>query len=686
MLKGTNKHAYTNNMRRVLFLGLCAGSVCAALFFIVNAAGAVTVPVGAVVLSELMWDGTEYVELRNTTDTDLALAGWTLTRQQAGGEIKMIVQFDEEDVVAAGDHFLIEKTEETTTVAADKVVSVLTLVNTGELVTLLDADDRVIDSANQLGPWFAGQNTEDGVAMERGEDGDDGIRPDSWHHSVGDIGGRNGTPGAANSVGPINHSPEAVVDPSAVAVTAGTSVSFSAEDSLDPDGDELTYAWAFGDEGSAVGVSAAHVYMVAGTYTVQLTVSDEEFDDEALVTVTVAIPVYATTVIVNEFLANPIGSDTAAEFIELKNAGNAAVDLSGWRLDDVFNEGSASYVMPGGTMIGAGSVKAFSRTETKLALNNGGDSVRLLSPDGIERSLFSYSDTVAEGQSYNYTESGRYVLSTTITEGKENIITAPSDDLVGDEEDDADGTVPNTHGSVAGVSVKAVKLQDIRDEDLGTFIETEGVVSVPPGVFGEKIIYVAGSGVQIYLYDETFPQLSLGNRIGVRGELTSYLEEMRLKVARSSDITVMGMTDTPIPHLAATKDIREQLEGTLITISGSVARTEGSTFYVDDGSGEAKVFIKDSAQIDKPVMRQGTVVTVTGVVSQTKSGYRILPRFQEDVRLGTVAGLTSFPRTGDFLVFLSLTGFIVVSQFYGGWRAGEPLSVTFLRFLGRHYH
>lgn len=52
------------------------------------------------------------------------------------------------------------------------------------------------------------------------------------------------------------------------------SCTFSGATSTDPDGTISSYAWAFGDGGTASGVSVSHVFSAAGTYSVKLTVTD----------------------------------------------------------------------------------------------------------------------------------------------------------------------------------------------------------------------------------------------------------------------------------------------------------------------------------------------------------------------------------------------------------------------------
>ena len=57
---------------------------------------------------------------------------------------------------------------------------------------------------------------------------------------------------------------------------ANIAINFTGAASLDPDGSVVSYLWSFGDGTTATGVTAVHSYATAGTYTVRLTVTDND--------------------------------------------------------------------------------------------------------------------------------------------------------------------------------------------------------------------------------------------------------------------------------------------------------------------------------------------------------------------------------------------------------------------------
>jgi DNA-binding beta-propeller fold protein YncE len=78
-----------------------------------------------------------------------------------------------------------------------------------------------------------------------------------------------------------DQSPTAAFTPPSA--TVGTPATFSGGASTDPDGSIVSWNWAFGDGGTATGVSATHTYAATGTYVAKLSVVDDEGCGEELV-------------------------------------------------------------------------------------------------------------------------------------------------------------------------------------------------------------------------------------------------------------------------------------------------------------------------------------------------------------------------------------------------------------------
>lgn len=81
-------------------------------------------------------------------------------------------------------------------------------------------------------------------------------------------------------------------------------------------------------------------------------------------------------VFINEYMPAPPSGQQ--EYIELYNVNDFPVDLSGWQLDDA-EGGTRPYTLPAGTIIPPRGFLLFQRN---FGLNNQGDLVRLLTPDG----------------------------------------------------------------------------------------------------------------------------------------------------------------------------------------------------------------------------------------------------------------------------------------------------------------
>lgn len=128
---------------------------------------------------------------------------------------------------------------------------------------------------------------------------------------------------------------------------------------------------------------------------------------------------YSTGVVFNEILASPIGPDETEEWIEIYNQNNYKIDLSGWKVED--KEGKiTTHTFPSATKINKNGYLILTRPTTKISLNNSGDGLNLIQPNGKIIDSINYEKATLN-QSYNKTESG-WVWSTVLTPGSQNII------------------------------------------------------------------------------------------------------------------------------------------------------------------------------------------------------------------------------------------------------------------------
>ena len=189
---------------------------------------------------------------------------------------------------------------------------------------------------------------------------------------------------------------------------------------------------------------------------------------------------------------------------------------------------------------------------------------------------------------------------------------------------------------------RLISLEKIKDLPKGSRVAAIGQVLVEPGTLGANIFYLGSqkAGIQIYCYKKDFPSLVLGDRARVRGVLDEFYKEARIKIKNRNDIYVIE-SGNPIEPIEVSLDkIRDGLVGSLIKISGQVTSIKYGNFYVDDGKGEIKVTVKKTTDIGTG-FKANDRVEVTGILSKTNTGFRLLPRYKKDILVGKVRGQQS---------------------------------------------
>jgi len=111
--------------------------------------------------------------------------------------------------------------------------------------------------------------------------------------------------------------------------------------------------------------------------------------------------------------------DAPDEWIELYNPSSSAVDLTNWSLDDA-EGGSAPYRIPEGTMLQPGTFVLFFGQTTGIILDDTGDEVRLIAPDGVVTDMVAFGPLLPTS-SYSRDDSGAWHDDWTPSPGAPNL-------------------------------------------------------------------------------------------------------------------------------------------------------------------------------------------------------------------------------------------------------------------------
>ena len=145
-------------------------------------------------------------------------------------------------------------------------------VYVNETITFNAADSYDPDGTIVNYSWdFGDRNTATGVTVSHAYS-DNGLYLVTL--TVTDNDGATASAHATKTV--MNMQPVASFTETAETVNTDETISFDASDSSDPDGTIVNYSWDFGDGAKGTGVSVQHAYSQDETYTVTLTVTDDD--------------------------------------------------------------------------------------------------------------------------------------------------------------------------------------------------------------------------------------------------------------------------------------------------------------------------------------------------------------------------------------------------------------------------
>jgi len=169
-------------------------------------------------------------------------------------------------------------------------------------------------------------------------------------------------------------------------------------------------------------------------------------------------------------------------------------------------------------------------------------------------------------------------------------------------------------------------------ELLGETVHIKGVVTAPPGIFREDIMYVQDSTAGIKVYSKILKDLDikLGDIVRIEGVIDRYYENIEIKFLKTEKISILG-NEAPRPFFLPIKEAKNR-EGSFVEIEGNVTKVYESKFYIEDKNNDITVYRDKDTGISINV-KTGDKVKVSGIISKYKEEIEILPRYDEDIHL-----------------------------------------------------
>ena len=196
----------------------------------------------------------------------------------------------------------------------------------------------------------------------------------------------------------------------------------------------------------------------------------------------------------------------------------------------------------------------------------------------------------------------------------------------------------------------AVDLEAIsaaRSQAVGSLVHLSGVVTVTPGLVGADDLFaiVDSSGGIFVRLSAPVDGVELGRSIDIVGVLAAPYGQLEV---RELEWLQLGTTDAaPAPIAATLPEIGERLEGSLVTVEGSIDSVTLDSgrlvLTLGDKQTELRALADPPSGILKADVTRGEQVTLTGIVGQRatalgrEDGYRLWLRMRSDLTAVTLA-------------------------------------------------
>ena len=200
------------------------------------------------------------------------------------------------------------------------------------------------------------------------------------------------------------------------------------------------------------------------------------------------------------------------------------------------------------------------------------------------------------------------------------------------------------------------KIADVRvdsDNDnnpdrFGEKVVVEGYVTAASNAASKgnsffDVIYIQDETAGLTVFGVSSTEVKLGQKVRITGRVSSYLGDAQ--VALNNEMYDLEIIDESINLVAPTElttndSMLEEKEGLLVKVTGEVTRIEGQNIYVNDGTGEARVYIEGyiGSSINPGVadewkerVKVGDKISAIGLASEDPEGHRLRVRDSAEI-------------------------------------------------------
>ncbi|NLA08110.1 MAG: lamin tail domain-containing protein [Parcubacteria group bacterium] len=423
---------------------------------------------GEIIINEIMYDflGSddkhEWVEIKNISDKSIDLKGWYFydgknhllnEPPKNGGQGSLIIPAYSYAILADDAVTFLTDYSNFSGIVIDTTMS---LNNTSEKIQLIDNNKNIIDEV--VYQKEMGGNENKGFSLER---------VDQFSNQFCQSNNVSGSPGKEND---FNCNKEINLPTSQASLISEEKTEIS-EKTTDPDIIDIP------DVLSSINSSAINS-------SIEKTTSTSTINQTSPIKV---------RILINEFIPNPSGSDAENEWIELYNDSDIDLNLKDWFLEDASGK---KYIFDS-EKINQKDYLILSSKDTKISLNNNGETLKIFSPNKELAFQISYEGTAKEGFSFARFGANDWRWTNILTPGDKNqfndnpkVLDNKKEDVIIEGETTQNSNLPNSDlGQISSIENSSnVSSNKNKDEVMLMAIGLGLILSIGVAIFLKKIL------------------------------------------------------------------------------------------------------------------------------------------------------------------------------------------------------